>query len=427
MSDNLNIEGLPSLEDFGFTAGRDSFRAFCRTVFRDAQPRYLRNEHNQLVVFRHADLQAFGVAPEVGNVPIAKLFPNRFRDRPGAERPPGWEIGDVIGNQVFTYNPPLHGPARRILTDWLSPKQVGLMEGVARQAARKIIDAVRDRSDVDFVPDVAEAFVVGFWSTLLHLTAEEQIAIGRCAQDMTRLFQVSRTEEDLRMLDQAFAEYAAILASAADRGLADGDPTLLEIAEKISRLHFDDDPGEVGTVPKSVGAVLAGNLVDGFHTAALATANTFYTLVNDDEAYAAVRASPHLLPRAIAEALRLEPPVLMLSRYVLRDFHHDGVVIPAGTVIAMLWAAGNHDPAAFPDPERFDLNRQHAGLTTFGKGIHICPGRYVGVMLVRILIEEFEASGIAMRAGTSPAEWYPSHKMGQLKTLSVSLARLAPA
>jgi cytochrome P450 len=423
MSEFLDIAALPSLEDLGFIAGRNSFRSFCRRIFQEAEPRYLRNEHGQLVVFRHADLQAFGIAPEIGNVPIGKLYPDRFTDTSGADKRPGWEIGKVIGNQVFTYNPPLHGPARRILTDWLSPKQVSLMEWVARETAGKIIDAAVDRHEIDFVSDIADALVVGFWSKLLHLTNEEQLAIGQCAHDMTRLFHVNRTPDDLRVLDQAFAEYSRILSVAADRGLANGDPIMTEIARKLSLLDFENDPFEVGMVPTSVGAVLAGNLVDGFHTTALATANTFHTLLENDQAYLAVRRSPELLPRAIAEALRLEPPVLLLSRYVLRDFHHDGLVIPAGNIITMLWAAGNHDPAAFPDPECFDMHRSHAGLTTFGKGIHICPGRYVGLMLVRILIEEFEANGVDLEAGGSPAEWYPSHKMGQLQTLPVRLAR----
>lgn len=427
MPTDLNIQSLPSTSDFGFSGGRDNFRAFCRRVFQAKEPRFLRTPDNQLVVFRHADLMLFGTAPDVGNLPIGRMYPNRFKENASPERLPGWEIGDVIASQVFTFNPPLHGPARRMLLNWLGPKQVSQMEELARAVARDVIGRIRDGETIDLVETVADAVVVGFWSRLLHLTDEETVAIGRCAHEMTRLFHANRSPDDLRILDQAFAEYAGLLDRAAIRGLEKGDLAMLDIAARLKEFNFPDDPHQVGLVPKSVGAVLAGNLVDGFHTAALAAANTFHALLQNPYAMATVRASPETLPRAIAEALRLEPPVLTLSRYILRDFHFDGLVLPAGNKVTMMWAAGNHDPSVFPDPERFDMSRPQAGLTTFGSGIHICPGRYAGVMLTRVMLEEFAAQGVELRHAEAPAEWIPEHFMNQLRIFPATISRAEPS
>jgi len=214
-----------------------------------------------------------------------------------------------------------------------------------------------------------------------------------------------------------------LLELAAMRGLESGDQAMLDIAARLKELEFPDDPYEVGLVPKTVGAVLAGNLVDGFHTAALAVANTFHALMNNPDALARLRAEPDLMARAIAESLRLEPPVLSLSRYVLRDFHFDDLVLPAGNTVTMVWAAGNHDPSVFPDPDRFDLNRPQTGHTTFGSGIRICPGRYSGVMLTRVILEEFASAGLELRQTDMPAVWIDDHKMNQLKTLPVGVMR----
>ncbi|MGV3553289.1 cytochrome P450 [Rhizobium sp.] len=423
MTTRLDIQSLPTTADLGFSGGRDNFRAFCRQVFRTKEPRFLRTPGDQLVVFRHADLMLFGTAPEVGNLPIGRMYPDRFREGASPERSPGWEIGEVIGSQVFTFNPPLHGPARRMLLNWLGPKQVGRMEDLARSVARHVVGKIGNGETIDLVSTVADAVVVGFWSRLLHLTEQEEAAIGRCAHEMTRLFHANRSQEDVAALGKAFAEYARLLDLAATRGLEKGDPAMLDIAARLKELDFPDDPDEVGLVPKSVGAVLAGNLVDGFHTAALAAANTFHALLENPEAMATVRGAPETLPRAIAEALRLEPPVLTLSRYVLRDFHFDGLVVPAGNTITMMWAAGNHDPSVFPDPERFDMSRPQAGLTTFGSGIHICPGRYAGVMLTRVMLEEFFAQGLDFRNTGTPAQWIPDHFMNQLRTLPIGISR----
>ncbi len=420
----LDIESLPTTSDFGFSGGRDNFRAFCRSIFGAKEPRFLRTPHNQLVVFRHADLMVFGTAPQIGNLPIGRMYPDRFKEGASPDRPPGWEIGEVISNQIFTFNPPLHGPARRMLLNWLGPKQVSQMQELAREAARDVIGRLQDGETVDLVETIAESIVVRFWSKLLHLTDEESVVIGRCAQDMTRLFHSNRDQEDLKILDAAFAEYARLLDVASIRGLDKGDPAMLEIAARLKELDFPDDPYEVGLVPKTVGAVLAGNLVDGFHTAALAAANTFHALINNPESLATVRRAPESLPRAIAEALRLEPPVLALSRYVLQDFHFDGLILPAGNKVTMVWAAGNHDPSVFPDPERFDMSRPQVGLTTFGSGIHICPGRYAGVMLTRVMLEEFAAQGLELQKAELPAEWIPDHNMNQLKVFPARVNRV---
>jgi cytochrome P450 len=297
------------------------------------------------------------------------------------------------------------------------------MEGLARETAQAIIDTLADGAEIDFVSDFAETMTTNFWAAALRLSRKETNAIRSSVHEMTRLFRLTRTEEDLTVLDRAFAEYARLLNSAADRGLAENDPLMAGLASQLAVLDFTDDAQRAGIVPKSVGDLLAGNLVDGFHTAVLASANTIHALVRHPEAMNAVRADPNLLPRAIAESLRLEPPVIFLKRYVLDDFLYDGMTVPAGSQVVMLWAAGNHDPKPFPNPERFDLSRTHHGLTTFGAGIHICPGRYVAVMLARVLIESLESDAVWFEPQRTPAAWIPDHMMAQLERLPLRIRR----
>ncbi|MBE7183245.1 MAG: cytochrome P450 [Methylobacterium mesophilicum] len=375
------------------------------------------------MVFRHADLRAFGTAQQIGNVPIETLYAGHIGQGDLGGKQPGGKVAKVIASQVFTFNPPLHGPARHILTHWLGPRQISLVEGLARRIAQEIAETIEDGQEIDFVEAVSERLTVGFWARLLGLTAEETDAIGECARAMTRLFHLKRTAEDAAILDEAFADYAAVLDRAAERGLAVGDATLTDLEAKRRALDFADDPAEAGIPPKTLGAMLAGNLVDGFHTAVLASANTFFTLARHPGVLADARGAPALLARAIAEALRLEPPVLFLKRYVLRDFLHAGATIPAGSVVTMFWAAGNFDPAVFPEPERFNPLRLHAGLTTFGTGTHICPGRYAATMLIRVMIEAFEASAIGFEPAEEPAVWLPDHALGQLGRLPMRMRR----
>jgi cytochrome P450 len=416
-------ERIPKLSDVGFRGGHENFRAFCAAIFTSDEPRFLKTEDDQLVVFRHADLRAFGAAPQVGNVPPGVLYAGRFDSAQTGAGLPGAEVARVIANQAFTANPPIHGPARKILTNWLGPKEVVAMEGLARETAQAIIDTLPEGAEIDFVSEFAETMTTNFWAAALHLSRKETDAIRSCVREMTRLFQLTRTNEDLAVLDRAFAEYARLLNGAAERGLAENDPLMAKLGAELVALDFRDDPQRAGIVPKSVGDLLAGNLVDGFHTAALASANAIYTLARHPEAMSAMRADPTLLPRAIAEALRVEPPVIFLKRYLLEDFLYEERTIRAGSQIIMLWAAGNHDPKAFSNPERFDLSRSLQGLTTFGAGIHICPGRHVAVMLARVLIETLESNAVWFKLESAAAAWIPDHMMAQLERLSLRVQR----
>lgn len=250
----MDIAALPTLGDLGFLGGRDSFRAFCRRVFAADQPRYARTDQGLPVVFRHADLMAFGTSAKVGTAPPGVLFPGRLDAPEGTPAAPGKRIAEVLASQVFTNNPPLHGKTRRILLNWVGPRQTVDMEGVARDVAVDVLRGLDTGKPVDVVPHVAEALTVGFWGRLLHLSDDETRDITQAARDMTRLFVFNRQVDDLVVLDLTFDRYARILDDAAVRGLERGDPVLLEIERQRQALDLAEDIHTVGLWPRTLGA-----------------------------------------------------------------------------------------------------------------------------------------------------------------------------
>ena len=97
----------------------------------------------------------------------------------------------------------------------------------------------------------------------------------------------------------------------------------------------------------------------------------------------AVRGLP-VLSNAIREAGRLQSPVMLLPRGVVRDFEFGGCAVPAGTPVFLAIAAGHRLPTVFADPDTFDPDRylppreedkrQPHALATFGGGRRICIG-----------------------------------------------------
>ena len=89
---------------------------------------------------------------------------------------------------------------------------------------------------------------------------------------------------------------------------------------------------------------------------------------------ARLRRDPALLPRAIEEMLRYDPPAQSTIRVTKTDATIGGVAIKKDSAVFVVLAAINRDPAQFPDPERFDITRDPNDHLAFGDSIHFCLG-----------------------------------------------------
>ncbi|NNL66650.1 MAG: cytochrome P450, partial [Myxococcales bacterium] len=121
-----------------------------------------------------------------------------------------------------------------------------------------------------------------------------------------------------------------------------------------------------------------------------------------DVSYQALREIP-LLECALKETLRLHPPLVLLMRKVMKDFHCAGYTVPAGRMVATSPSVSNRMPEHFPDPERFAPERYEAGREEdrqpfawipFGAGRHRCVGAAFAMMQLKaifsILLRRFE-------------------------------------
>jgi len=88
-------------------------------------------------------------------------------------------------------------------------------------------------------------------------------------------------------------------------------------------------------------------------------------------------ANPQLLDGAIEEMLRMEPPAQGLPRRLTADLELHDTVIPAGSEISLVFAAANHDPAHYTDPEAFDIERANKDHLALGFGLHKCVGQHI--------------------------------------------------
>jgi hypothetical protein len=101
-----------------------------------------------------------------------------------------------------------------------------------------------------------------------------------------------------------------------------------------------------------------------------------------------IHANRALIPQAIEEILRFEPPGPSVARYVARETELHGVKIPAGSALLCLIGAANRDESKFANGELFDIQRPRTPHLTFGHGIHVCLGNALARLEGRIALDE---------------------------------------
>lgn len=413
-----SIDEIPDLMAVAGTVGTAGFSEDFANFFA-IDTRLLRAGERRLVVFRYKDLRDISANPAAGMVPADVLMRRAFLDEAG----PGVITDDnsthlarFLSNQVFTANPPLHAPTRQIFARPISPKHIGKLSQIATAIVDDLVAGLVDAGEFDFGFDFTERLTARFWGTLYDMTPEEQDEIVSVVAAMTPLFFIERTPEETATVNFATGRFLDLIADSVHRSLARGGNPMLE------SMKAEYDSITVEGKPVNIGLAISSNVIDGFHTAALGAANIVYLLLQHPEAMAAVRADPTLIANAINEGFRMLPPVITTHRYALEDFDHAGFTIPKGTAIAMLWAAGNRDPELHENPNRFDIYRKQKADTTFGGGIHICPGRHMGRMIAETVLTRVIRPNLEIKL-TGPFGWIKRSTMRQPHRMPVTISR----
>ena len=142
------------------------------------------------------------------------------------------------------------------------------------------------------------------------------------------------------------------------------------------------------------------------------------------EALAAVRANRDLVPAALEEVLRLYPPFPRLVRVTTTDTEIAGFPVAANELVTPWIGAANRDAARFPDPDRFDINRNTGGHLVFGQGIHFCLGaplaRLEGRIALNMLLDRYSALHVDLAGGV---EWENPHQIICPRRLPVRAVR----
>jgi cytochrome P450 len=148
----------------------------------------------------------------------------------------------------------------------------------------------------------------------------------------------------------------------------------------------DSRPGRLNDdeIKRNCGIIFFG----GISTVEALILNTVFALLTHPEQLARVRSDKALLAKAIEETMRWVSPVQSATRHATKDCIFNGNALKAGDTVNCMLGAANRDPAKFPNPDMFDLDRsnakQHLG---FAIGDHFCLGSHLAKLEAAVAIE----------------------------------------
>lgn len=365
----------------------------------------------QWLVPHYADVSALLRDRRLGRTYTHRFTHEEFgRTPPPPENEPFHVLND---NGMLDLEPPDHTRLRRLVSKAFTPRTIEELAPTVRRLADDLAAAFVADGGGDLLTAVAEPLPVGVISELLGIPPADRHLLRPWSRAICGMYDLNPSAEAARRAVRASEEFSAYLRELiAERRKDPGE-------DLISGLIAVYDEGERLSEQEMISTCVL--LLNAGHEATVGTTvNGWWALFRHPAQLAALRADPGLLSTAVEELMRFDTPLHLFERWALEDIEIDGVPIPRGQEVALLFGSANRDPARFEDPGTLDLSRAENPHISFGAGIHYC----IGAPLARVeLMASFGA--LLRRAPTlrlvAEPEWGPSSVIRSLRELRVEL------
>jgi cytochrome P450 len=283
-------------------------------------------------------------------------------------------MGAVMGHTILEMDEPEHHAYRSVIQQAFSRKAMEQWESdLVGPVVDELIDGFLADGRADLVSQLLFPFPVNVIAGLLGLPRADLPQFHRWTVE---LISVSIDMEVALNASKSLYDYLVEFVHA--RREAPGN-------DMISVLAHADHEGQKLTDDEII-AFCRLLLPAGAETTYRSSSNLMTGLLTHPDQLDAVRADRALIPQAIEEGLRWEPPLLTIMRTSTRDTEVCGVEIPQGSVMVVNMGAANHDERRWPNGDEFDIFRPQTAHVAFASGPHMCLGMHLARMETKVAI-----------------------------------------
>jgi cytochrome P450 len=351
--------------DVGIDA--DPYPTFRR--LREEAPLYRNEQHDFWALSRYDDVEASFADRETfisGRGGILELI------KANIEMPPG---------VVIFEDPPTHTIYRKLLSRMFTPKKVAALEPKIREFCARSLDPLVGSDHFDIIAELGAQMPMRTISMLLGIpeSDQEMIRDKSDASLRTEAGEPMKISEDHFATGAAFEEYIDWRV----------DHPSDDIMTELLNVEFVDQHGTLRRLTRqellTYVSVVAGagnettNRLIGWTAKLLAEHPDQRRQINEDRA---------LVPNAIEEILRFEPPAPHVGRCTSRDVELYGETVPEGSAVLLLVGSANRDDRKYGNGDTFDIRRPPTTHLSFGYGAHFCLGASLARVEGRIALEE---------------------------------------
>lgn len=279
-------------------------------------------------------------------------------------------------------DPPLHDLHRKLLSKVFTPRRMLAVEDLVRGFCRRALDPLLGAEGFDFIADLGAMMPMQTIGYLLGIPEQDQADIrDRAGVRIELAADFTPGEINPKLFEESIVMFAEYIEWRAAHPSDD-------LMTDLLNAEIEERDGTVRQLTRTevlaYTAMIAGA---GNETTARLIGFMGQLLSEHPEQRRELAANPALIPGAVEETLRFEPPSPVQARYVARDTAYYGHTVPAGSFMLLLNGSANRDESRFTDPDTYAIRRT-AGHLSFGQGVHFCLGSALARLEARVAFEE---------------------------------------
>ncbi|WP_437828942.1 cytochrome P450 [Sorangium sp. So ce1153] len=317
-------------------------------------------------------------------------FSSRYLMSPRTPLAP--EIAALLGDPearlptLLTTDPPDHTRLRGLLGRGFSAQQIATMEPQVRALADALIDDVVADGSADLISRFAFPFTSIVIGDMMGMPRADIARLKRWSDDWIRLVWNVEPAEQLVEAARGLLEFQRYFAEViAERRRRPGDDLLSALIQERADDEAQLSEEELIAVPMQL-------IMAGHETTLHLIGNALVLLLEHPAHLAAAREAPGVLGRIVEEALRIDAPVLWISRRTTTEVELGGATLPAGATVQLAVCSANRAESLFGEPATFDPCRPNADRhLSFGRGTHFCLGAPLARLEARVALERLLA------------------------------------
>ncbi|MDQ6660216.1 MAG: cytochrome P450 [Chloroflexota bacterium] len=279
----------------------------------------------------------------------------------------GVAVNDVLNTAMrgntLNSDPPLHDLLRNVVASRMTSQALRPTKEMIDQRAEALVERLVTQHSFDAIEDLAQALPLSIVPDFIGLPQEGREHLLDWAEATFNAMgpMNERCADAVKKLPELFS-YARQLAATGNLQPGSFGAGVLE-AQRDGRITEAQCP-----------QLFTAYLVPSVDTTISAVGSAIWLFGRYPDQWNQVRDNPSLIPNAFEEVLRLESPLQSFSRLATSDYDVEGITIPAGSRVVVLFASANRDERKWEQADTFDVTRNTSGHLGFGYGVHLCAG-----------------------------------------------------